>query len=114
MTTIIDTADFSIQSTNRVASISNQSMETLLEQISDLGFAWRDVARMLHVSVPAIQKWRRKNARASAENKRNLASLQKGLAKGPPSPPVWRARLCVYTLAKINPCVPPPLTHFGA
>lgn len=31
----------------------------LLEVLSDAGFAWRDVARLAQVSVPAVQKWRR-------------------------------------------------------
>ncbi|MFJ6984139.1 MULTISPECIES: hypothetical protein [unclassified Streptomyces] len=46
----------------------------LLEEISDLGFAWRDVARMLGVSVPAVQKWRRAGG-VTGENRRRLASL---------------------------------------
>lgn len=37
----------------------NATLDNLL-QLSDMGFAWRDIARMLNVSVPAIQKWRRK------------------------------------------------------
>ncbi|WP_435218400.1 hypothetical protein [Streptomyces sp. bgisy034] len=48
--------------------------KTLLEEIADLGFSWRDVARMIGVSVPAIQKWRRDGG-ASGENRRRLASL---------------------------------------
>jgi hypothetical protein len=30
----------------------------VLQQLADLGFAWRDIARLVKVSVPAIQKWR--------------------------------------------------------
>ncbi|MER6773116.1 hypothetical protein ABT389_25680 [Streptomyces bacillaris] len=48
--------------------------KALLEELADLGFAWRDVARMVGVSVPAIQKWRRAGG-VSGENRRNLASL---------------------------------------
>ncbi|WP_269857967.1 hypothetical protein [Streptomyces sp. RPT161] len=48
--------------------------KTLLEQIADLGFAWRDVARMIGVSVPAVQKWRRAGG-VTGENRRRLASL---------------------------------------
>ncbi|MEU3836484.1 hypothetical protein ACH4N4_05230 [Streptomyces microflavus] len=46
----------------------------LLEEIADLGFAWRDVARMIGVSVPAVQKWRRAGG-VTGENRRRLASL---------------------------------------
>jgi hypothetical protein len=46
----------------------------LLEELADLGFAWRDVARMLGVSVPAVQKWRRSGG-VTGENRRKLAGL---------------------------------------
>jgi hypothetical protein len=48
--------------------------KALLEEIADLGFAWRDVARMIGVSVPALQKWRRAGG-VTGENRRKLASL---------------------------------------
>jgi len=35
-----------------------QSPVKLLEELSDEGIAWRDVARLLGVSVPAVKKWR--------------------------------------------------------
>ena len=43
-------------------------------ELADEGFAWRDVARLVGVSVPAVQKWR-KGDRLSAENRHKLASL---------------------------------------
>lgn len=46
----------------------------LLELLADQGFAWRDIARMIGVSVPAIQKWR-KGEKAAGENRLKLASL---------------------------------------
>lgn len=46
----------------------------LLEELSDLGFAWRDVARMLGVSVAAVQKWRRGDGVTGA-NRLKIASL---------------------------------------
>lgn len=49
----------------------------LLEQLSSWGFAWRDIARMVGVSVPAIQKWR-KGDRPSPENARKLADIVAG------------------------------------
>ncbi|MEV4915437.1 hypothetical protein AB0K47_01160 [Streptomyces tirandamycinicus] len=51
-----------------------QAPAALLEELSDLGFSWRDIARMVGVSVPAIQKWRRAGG-VSGENRRHLASL---------------------------------------
>lgn len=50
------------------------SVRELLELLADQGFAWRDIARMVGVSVPAIQKWR-KGEKASGENRVKLASL---------------------------------------
>jgi transcriptional regulator with XRE-family HTH domain len=46
----------------------------LLEDLSTLGFAWRQIAKMLKVSVPAVQKWR-KGERMSPENFERLALL---------------------------------------
>lgn len=51
-----------------------QSPAALLEELSDLGFSWRDIARMLGVSVPAVQKWRRSGG-VSGDNRVQLASL---------------------------------------
>ncbi|HEV8560144.1 MAG TPA: helix-turn-helix transcriptional regulator [Actinophytocola sp.] len=53
---------------------STQSVVDLLNELAELGFAWRDVARLVGVSVPAIQKWR-KGERASSDNRRKIASL---------------------------------------
>jgi transcriptional regulator with XRE-family HTH domain len=39
--------------------VAAQSGPELLRIISDVGFAWRDIARLAGVTVPAIQKWRR-------------------------------------------------------
>jgi len=46
----------------------------MLNELADLGFAWRDLARLVGVSVPAIQKWRRGQG-ATGENRRKVASL---------------------------------------
>ncbi len=46
----------------------------LLTHLSELGFSWRDIARMLGVSVAAIQKWRQ-GAGIGGENRRLLANL---------------------------------------
>lgn len=56
------------------AEHAKQSHTTLLEELSDLGFSWRHIARMLGVSVPAVQKWRRSGG-VSGDNRMQLASL---------------------------------------
>jgi hypothetical protein len=45
-----------------------------LEQLSDFGFAWRDVARVIGVSVPALNKWR-KGTGITGENRLKIARL---------------------------------------
>lgn len=45
-----------------------------LEQLSDFGFAWRDIARVVGVSVPAITKWR-KGTGITGENRLKIARL---------------------------------------
>jgi transcriptional regulator with XRE-family HTH domain len=46
----------------------------LLNELADMGFTWRDIARLVGVSVPAVQKWR-KGERLSGDNRRKLAGL---------------------------------------
>jgi hypothetical protein len=41
------------------SDLVRQDIPSLLNRLADLGFAWRDVARLIGVSVPAVQKWRR-------------------------------------------------------
>ncbi len=50
------------------------STEQILEEIAELGFAWRDVARLLGVTVQAVQKWRRGEG-ASSSNRYKAAGL---------------------------------------
>lgn len=58
----------------KTAEMGRKSVMNLLEELSELGFSWRDIARMVHVSVPAIRKWRRGGS-SSGDNRRSLASL---------------------------------------
>ncbi|MCC2319732.1 hypothetical protein [Cellulomonas xiejunii] len=46
----------------------------MLDELSEHGFAWRDVARMMGVTVPALQKWRRGEGMA-ADNRAKLARI---------------------------------------
>ena len=58
----------------RTAARGREAPTELLGVLDDLGFAWRDVAQMLGVSVPAVQKWRR-GEKLTGENRRKLAGL---------------------------------------
>lgn len=58
----------------RTQTRANSGVQDLLDLVSESGLAWRDLARMLGVSVPAIQKWR-KGEKASGENRLKLAGL---------------------------------------
>lgn len=58
----------------RTAARSRSSVKEMLAELSDLGFAWRDVARLLGVSVPAVQKWR-KGEGHSGETRSKIATL---------------------------------------
>lgn len=60
--------------TTRTATRGKEAPTDLLSALADLGFAWRDIARMVGVSVAAIQKWRR-GERITGENRRHLAGL---------------------------------------
>ncbi len=50
------------------------SVTLMLGELADLGFAWRDIARLVGVSVPAVQKWR-KGEGASGDSRMRIASL---------------------------------------
>lgn len=56
------------------AERAKASVTLMLSELADLGFAWRDIARLVGVSVPAVQKWR-KGERASGDSRMRIASL---------------------------------------
>jgi hypothetical protein len=58
----------------RTAQRGRSSPAELLEELGELGFAWRDIARLIGVTVQAIQKWRR-GGRTTGENRYRIASL---------------------------------------
>jgi transcriptional regulator with XRE-family HTH domain len=58
----------------RCRELSKVSVSELLGKLNELGFAWRDVARMVGVSVPALQKWRR-GEKITGENRLKLAKV---------------------------------------
>lgn len=47
----------------------------LLERLHEAGYAWRHVARLVGVSVPALRKWRRRDATPTSDNRRAIAEL---------------------------------------
>jgi len=58
----------------RTVSRARTAPLVLLEELAEIGFAWRDIARMLGVSVPAVQKWRRSGG-VTGPNRRKIANL---------------------------------------
>ena len=63
---------------SHLRSLANQrvgeELSVLLEELSDLGFSWRDIARTSQVSVPTLRKWRL-GAPATGENRKRVATM---------------------------------------
>ena len=51
---------------------AKRPLGTLLAELSDLGFSWRDIARVVGISIPALRKWRLGGA-ATGENRHRVA-----------------------------------------
>lgn len=51
-----------------------RSVRDMLTDLGDEGFSWRDIARVVGVTVPAVQKWRR-GERASPDRVRRLGMI---------------------------------------
>jgi transcriptional regulator with XRE-family HTH domain len=47
-----------LQLNQKARELAKRSPVDLLKLLADAGFAWRDIARMVGVSVPAVRKWR--------------------------------------------------------
>ncbi len=60
--------------------LAKQSARSLLEGLAEQGFAWRDVARLLDVSVPALRRWRH-GERPTGAHLQRLATLVAFIAK---------------------------------
>ncbi len=69
--------DYMVEHRVRTSDLAGAGGQVLLNELADLGFAWRDIAKMVGVSVPAIQKWRRGEG-LTGENARKLARLVAG------------------------------------
>lgn len=55
-------------------SVAKRDVIRLLRELSDRGFSWRDIARLVGVSVPALRKWRQ-GEQPSGENRKAIARL---------------------------------------
>lgn len=53
---------------------SREPLPDLLTELSDLGFSWRDLSRVVGVSVPALRKWRHGES-ATGENRLRVARV---------------------------------------
>lgn len=58
----------------RAASRAREDNLGLLERLREIGLGWRDIARLVGVSVPAVQKWRQGKSIAP-ENRQRLARI---------------------------------------
>lgn len=65
---------FRLQLDLRTSELVKAEPVRVLDQLSDLGYAWRDIARMVGVSVPALRRWRGGEL-PSGDNRRAIAEL---------------------------------------
>lgn len=60
--------------THRTTQRGKAAPAELLRELGEMGFAWRDIAQLLGVSVQALQKWRR-GENVTGLRRREIASL---------------------------------------
>lgn len=58
----------------RIEKLLGRNPTELLGALADLGFGWRDIARMVGVSVPALRRWRQ-GEMPTGDNRRAIAQL---------------------------------------
>ena len=58
-----------MQVRSRTEEAAKRSAPDLLNELADLGIAWRDIARMVGVTVPAVRKWRQGEPPTGAHRK---------------------------------------------
>ena len=51
-----------VQLEAKALGIAKQSVGEMLNELADAGFAWRDIAALAGVSVPAVRRWRQGEA----------------------------------------------------
>lgn len=65
---------FRAQLDMRIGELSQQNPQELLTYLAEQGFGWRDVARMVGVSIPALRRWRQGD-RLTGAHRRAVAQL---------------------------------------
>lgn len=65
---------FESQLATRTSELATHAPRDLLEEIKERGFGWRDIARMVGVSVPALRRWRQGEP-PTGEHRRRIAEL---------------------------------------
>ncbi len=63
-----------VQLETRINQLVTRNPVELLDELADFGFGWRDIARMVGVSVPALRRWRNGEL-PTGENRRAIARL---------------------------------------
>jgi hypothetical protein len=63
-----------IQLDGRTDEAAKRAVPDLLNELAEMGFAWRDIARLVGVTVPALRKWRQGEP-ASGLNRGAVARL---------------------------------------
>lgn len=65
---------FRVQLETHTAKVAKRAPTDLLGDLSEVGFGWRDIARMVGVSVPALRRWRQGEP-PTGEHRRRVAEL---------------------------------------
>jgi len=65
---------FRVQLDADTARVARRALTDLLNSLNDLGFGWRDIARMIGVSVPALRRWRQGDM-PTGDHRRRVAEL---------------------------------------
>lgn len=58
----------------KAQAIARRSVSEMLNELSEAGFAWRDIAALAGVSVPAVRRWRQGEA-PTGQNRLAIARL---------------------------------------
>lgn len=63
-----------VQLEARTDEAAKRAVGDLLAELADLGFSWREIARLVGVTVPAVRKWRQGEA-TTGHHRRAIARL---------------------------------------
>ena len=68
-----------VQLQARTDEAAKRSVIDLLSELADLGLSWRDIARLVGVSVPALRKWRQEHNEGTAEMSELTVSMNESI-----------------------------------